>query len=332
MRHARAFGIAALASLAVAAVAYAQNTGTTVTPLPDNAPVQAAPLDAGAGVDLAKTHWGDAKAGATKAGACAACHGVDGNPIDPQYPRLAGMPERYVAEQLALFKTEQRTGGMAAVMIPMAKPLSAQDMRDIGAYYARQNAGAGIADDTVVAEGPYKDMKFYEVGQQLYRGGDFERGIPACMACHGPTGTGNPGPAYPHVGGQGSAYVARRLEEFRTGTGPLADNEQYQIMATVAAKLTDQEIQSLASYLQGLHARAEDMAAGSAGAPPARAPMAAPSTPAVTTAPGEGTADEAAAPAEGDAADAAAPAGEATAPATEAPAESEQDDAAAEQP
>ena len=103
MRHARAYGIAALAALAagLVAVAFAQ---TTVTPLPETAPVQAAPLDASAVADLAKAHWGDAKAGATKAGACAACHGLDGNPTDAQYPRLAGMPERYTAQQLALFK------------------------------------------------------------------------------------------------------------------------------------------------------------------------------------------------------------------------------------
>ena len=258
MRHPRAFGIAALATLAVAAVAYAQDTGTTVTPLPDNAPVQAAPLDTSAVADLAKTHWGDAKAGATKAGACAACHGLDGNPPTPAYPRIAGMPERYVAEQLALFKSEMRNTGMAAVMIPMAKPLSAQDMRDIGAYYAQQTAGAGIADDTLIADGPYKGMKFYQVGERLFRGGDVERGIPACMACHGPTGGGNPGPAYPNIGGQQSAYVVQRLQEYRTGTTDIVDSANFEIMAAVAKSLTDEEIQSLGSFLQGLHHRADD--------------------------------------------------------------------------
>lgn len=307
MRYARAYGIAALATIAVAAVAYAQTTETTVTPLPDSAPVQAAPLST-ATTELAATTWGDAKAGATKAAACAACHGVDGNPSDPQYPRLAGMPERYTAEQLALFKDNQRTGGMAAVMIPFATMLSAQDMRDVGAYFAQQSPGAGIADDTVIAEGPYAGMKFYQVGEQLYRGGDFERGIPACMACHGPTGAGNPGPAYPNVGGQNSTYAARRLEEFRAGTGPLADNPNFRIMADVAADLTDQEIQSLASYLQGLHTRTDVVAAASA---PVSAPVAPAGGEAVTIAP-EAAGDDAAA-AEGDA----------TAPATGAPAEAE---------
>jgi cytochrome c553 len=283
MRKSRAYAIAALATLAVAAAAYAQQTspqsqpaaapapaaagapaaaapaGSTTAALPDNAPVQASALDAVA--ELSKAHWGDPKAGATKAGACAACHGLDGNPSDPQYPRLAGMPERYVATQLALFKSGERTGGMAAVMIPMAAPLSAQDMRDLGAFFAQQKAGAGIADDTVIADGANKGRKFYEIGEQLFHGGDPARGIPACMACHGPTGAGNPGPAYPHIGGQQSAYVQRRLEEYRTGTTTERDHRNFDVMATVARKLGDEEIRSLASYVQGLHPRSDEAAA-----------------------------------------------------------------------
>ena len=275
MRKSRAYAIAAIATVAVAAAAYAQQTpppqaaapapaatapaASTTAALPDNAPVQASALDAVA--ELAKAHWGDAKAGATKAGACAACHGLDGNPSDPQYPRLAGMPERYVATQLALFKSGERTGGMAAVMIPMASPLSAQDMRDVGAYFAQQKAGAGIADDTVIADGANKGRKFYQVGEQLFHGGDPARGIPACMACHGPTGAGNPGPAYPHIGGQQAAYVQRRLEEYRTGTTTERDHHNFDVMATVAHQLGDEEIRSLASYVQGLHARSDEAAA-----------------------------------------------------------------------
>jgi len=276
MRHARAFGIAAFAALAASAIGAAAFAQTTVTPLPDTAPVQAAPLDASALADLAKAHWGDAKAGAVKAGACAACHGLDGNPTDPQYPRLAAMPERYVAQELALFKSGQRSSGMAAVMMPMAAPLSAQDMRDLGAYFAQQKAGAGIADDTAIAAGPYAGMKYFEVGEKLFRGGDPARGLPACMACHGPTGAGNPGPAYPHIAGQQSAYAVRRLQEYRTGTTTQADPHAFNIMATVAKSLTDEEIQALGSYLQGLHPRADEAAAGVATQPATPAPVATP--------------------------------------------------------
>ena len=271
MRHARILGYVGIAALAAAGVAaFAQ---TTTAKVPADAPVQTAPL-----VEKPAT-WGDAKAGQAKAGACAACHGLDGNPTDPQYPRLAGQSERYIAHQLALFKSGERNTGMAAVMMPMAAPLSAQDMRDIGAYFSSQKAGAGIADDSAITDGPYKGMKFYEVGQKLFQAGDASRGIPACMACHGPTGAGNPGPAYPHVAGQQSAYVARRLQEYRAGTSNLSDHHNWDIMAAVAKPLSDQEIQSLASYLQGLHPRSEEAAAdqvAAAGAQPAAPAPAAP--------------------------------------------------------
>ena len=258
MRHARAYGFAGLAVLAVAAAAAIAQT--TVAPVPEAAPVEAVPLDVSATAELAKANGGDATAGAAKAAACAACHGLDGNATDPTlYPRLAGQSERYIAQQLALFKSGERVN---ALMYPFASTLSAQDMRDIGAYFSTQKSGAGIADDSVVASGPNKGMKFYEVGQKLYRSGDTSRNIPACMACHGPTGAGNPGPAYPHVGGQQSWYTARRLQEYRTGTTTVRDAALFNVMSTVAKSLTDEEIQSLSSYMQGLHARAEPTAGG----------------------------------------------------------------------
>jgi cytochrome c553 len=200
MSHARVLGILGIAVFAVAAVAYAQ---TTITPVPDNAPVETAPLSSAPETVV----WGDVKAGATKAGTCAACHGLDGNPTDPQYPRLAGMPERYLAKQIALFKSGERSTGMAAIMMPFASMLSPQDARDIGAYYATQKAAAGVADDTLIATGPNAGKPFFAVGQQLFRSGDASRGIPACMACHGPSGAGNPGPASPQLAGQQAAYV-----------------------------------------------------------------------------------------------------------------------------
>ena len=264
MSHARVLGILGVAALAIAAVAYAQ---TTIIPIPDNAPVATAALDS------APVVWGDVKVGATKAGTCAACHGLDGNPTDPQYPRLAGMPERYLAKQIALFKSGERNTGMAAVMMPFASALSAQDARDIGAYFATQKSGAGVADDTMIASGANAGKPFFAVGQQLFRSGDAARGIPACMACHGPAGAGNPGPAYPQLAGQQSAYVTRRLEEYRTGTTAERDPAHFQIMAAIAKSLTDEEIGSLASYLQGLHPRSDEAVAGS---PPVAAPAAAP--------------------------------------------------------
>ena len=272
MRHARAYAVAGIAALVVGAVAFAQ---TSVEPLPDNPPVETAPLDANAVAALSEARPGDPQAGATLAGACAACHGLDGNAdADPSlYPRIAGNSERYIAHQLALFKSGERRN---AIMEPFARPLSAQDMRDLGAHYAAQASGAGIADDTVVADGRYEGMKFYEVGQQLFRAGDASRGLPACMACHGPAGQGNPGPAYPHVAGQQAWYTARRLEEFRAGITEEREPALFKVMAEVAKSLSDEEIQALASYLQGLHARPDARTLAAIESAAAQAPAPAP--------------------------------------------------------
>ena len=179
-----------------------------------------------------------------------ACHGIDGNSSDPQYPKLAGQHEHYLARHLALYKTGEREN---AIMRGFAMMLSPQDMRDLGAYFSSQSVMPGLADESVIAEGPYQGRKFYEVGESLYRGGDLERGIPACLACHGPTGLGNPGPAYPAVGGQHANYTVQQLTAFRDGAVYGDGDNANEVMAGVARYLTDEEIQALASYIEGLH-------------------------------------------------------------------------------
>ncbi len=259
MTFSRILGVAAVFA-AVSAFAQAPDSkpAATVTPLPA-APAPTT-IDVAAAHALAKP--GDAKAGQAKAGACAACHGLDGNSSDAQYPKLASQQERYIARQLAMFQTGERQN---PIMMPMASSLKPQDMRDIGAYFASQKVMPGLADDSVIKDGPNQGKKFFEVGQQLYRGGDAARGIPACMACHGPSGAGNPGPAYPNLGGQHASYVSARLTAFRGGLVLGAKDYAKPEMAVIAKHLSDEEIQALATYVQGLHA-SDDDAAGKAAA------------------------------------------------------------------
>jgi cytochrome c553 len=275
MTFMRTLGVAAL--LATTA-AFAQSppapttaapaAGATVTPLAAAAP---APT-----VSLTNAHAlakpGDATAGATTAATCGACHGPGGNSSDPQYPKLAAQQERYIARQLALFQTGER---QSPVMMGMAASLAPQDMRDVGAYFASQKTLPGVADDTVIKTGPNQGKKFYEVGQAIFRGGDTARGIPACMACHGPTGAGNPGPAYPTLGGQHAAYVSARLTAFRGGLVLGKGDYANAVMAGVAKNLTDEEIQALATYVNGLHAASDDVASKASPAPAAAAPTSA---------------------------------------------------------
>ena len=178
---------------------------------------------------------GDAAAGTQKSAACGACHGATGSSINPEWPNLAGQQEAYIAAQLALFKQGARDNPL---MMPIAALLSDQDMQDLGAHFASQ-APAGLE----------ADPSNYKAGEKLYRGGDPERKLPACIACHGPQGKGN-GPArYPALRAQHAVYTYNQLKAYAEGRRRAPGND---IMQVVAARLTDGEMRALASYTQGL--------------------------------------------------------------------------------
>jgi cbb3-type cytochrome c oxidase subunit III len=185
--------------------------------------------------------FGDAKAGEGKAAVCGACHGMDGNPTDKQYPKLAGQNEAYIARQITLFQTQKRAN---AIMMGFAATLSQQDMHDIGAYFATKSASPGVADE-----------KLLERGQALYRGGDVKLGVPACMACHGPDGRGMAGTGFPQLGSQWTDYVATKLKDWKGGTS-WGDDAKAKIMPAIAQNLSDADINAVASYVEGLHTAA----------------------------------------------------------------------------
>lgn len=211
------------------------------TPGMPKAETTTAPANAATAEPTAALKPGDATAGQGKAAACGACHGIDGNSTDAQYPRLAGQSEQYIAAQLALFKSGKRNN---PIMMGFAQPLSEQDMHDIGAYFAGKASLPGVADQALV-----------EQGQKLYREGDAARGVPACMACHGPDGRGNPGARYPQVASQHGAYVEARLKAYHDASEADADTHA-KIMVTIAKKLDEKDMAAVASYLEGLHTNA----------------------------------------------------------------------------
>jgi cytochrome c553 len=178
---------------------------------------------------------GSVQAGATKAVVCQACHGANGNSNNPEWPSLAGIGADYIAEQLKNFKESKRNN---PVMMPNAMSLSADDMADLGAYF-----------DSLTNTGLEADPSYWQAGQKLYQGGDTARGIPACMACHGPTGHGNEPAKFPALRGQQSVYLAKQLNDYASGVRTTGPNG---IMETIAKRLSPDDIRNLSSYLQGL--------------------------------------------------------------------------------
>ena len=187
---------------------------------------------------------GKAQDGATKTAVCTACHGPNGNSVNPEWPRLAGQSAVYIAEQLKLFKASVRTN---PTMMPMAAGLSDQDVNDVAVYFQAQTP-----------QGLESDPSYWKAGQALYNRGDRARNIPACAACHGPGGRGNLAAGYPALRAQQSVYVVKQLNDYATGAryagakNPAQPSRNGAMMLTIAKRLTPEDIRNVASYVQGL--------------------------------------------------------------------------------
>lgn len=180
---------------------------------------------------------GDAAAGQAKTAVCGACHGPDGNSMAPNFPKLAGQGDRYLLKQLHEIKDGKRT---VLEMTGLLTNLNDQDLADIAAYYSSQKSSVGAADPALVAR-----------GEALFRGGNLEKGLPACTGCHSPDGQGNATAGFPHLGGQHASYVEKQLTDFREGDR--TNDGDSLVMRSIAAKLSNKDIKALASYIQGLH-------------------------------------------------------------------------------
>ncbi len=167
---------------------------------------------------------------------CAACHGIDGNSVNPVWPKLAGQHAEYIFKQLKDFHSGARKN---VQMSPLAAPLSEEDMQDIAIYYSSQKIKIGHASAETLP-----------LGEQIYRAGDASKGLPACMACHGPSGAGNPAALYPALSGQHAEYTKIQLLAFRDNK---RTNDTNKAMQIVSEKMTTEEIDAVANYIQGLH-------------------------------------------------------------------------------
>ena len=180
---------------------------------------------------------GSADAGKSKAVTCAACHGAEGISANPLWPNIAGQAAPYLVTQLKAFKDGARKNPL---MTSQAMMLSEQDMADLAVYFESLPAPAqAVADPDVVVK-----------GEALYRSGEVSKQVAACMACHGPTGTGNPAAGYPALKGQHAAYTAKQLRDY--ASGERVSDGKTRVMREIAGKLSEEEILALASYVQGL--------------------------------------------------------------------------------
>ena len=186
---------------------------------------------------------GDAENGKVISETCSVCHGADGNSTIAMNPKLAGQHANYLVKQLTEFKLASQSSGEEgrnnAVMNGMSVVLSEQDILDLAAYFSSQESTPGESSEDAV-----------ELGNKLYVGGDLERGITACIACHGPRGNGTSLSGFPDISGQHPDYIATQLKAFRSGERANSING---MMADIAKRMTDKDIEVISSYVAGLH-------------------------------------------------------------------------------
>jgi cytochrome c553 len=184
---------------------------------------------------------GDPEAGKNSSASCGACHGADGNSAAPAFPKLAGLGEKYLLKQLLDIREGAR---LVPTMAGQLDGKSDQELADLAAFYAAQPRSGGQADPELVP-----------LGQKVFRAGVAERNVPACAACHSPSGKGNAPAGFPALAGQHAEYIAAQLEAYRTGyedaSGRTNDGDT-RIMRTIAFGLSDKEIEAVASYASGL--------------------------------------------------------------------------------
>lgn len=201
---------------------------------------------------------GDAEAGADKVSTCSACHGADGNSPAAAFPKIAGLGEKYLLKQLEDIRAwdqasgdgKATTGRPVPQMTGMLQGMSDQDLADIAAYYAEQTMQLTGAEEMQVKTNSGEEVDALRLGEQVYRAGNMETGVPACTGCHSPNGEGNPPAGFARLGGQYPEYIAAQLRAFRGGE---RTNDENLMMRLVAEKMSDAEIDAVANYIGGLN-------------------------------------------------------------------------------
>jgi cytochrome c553 len=168
---------------------------------------------------------------------CIACHGPKGISVNPQWPNLAGQYADYLAKQLQDYKKIHPRND--PTMTAIAANLSDNEVIELARFYAKQPRGIGSTPE-----------KYLKRGQEIYRGGNFAKHITACIACHGPKGTGNEQAGFPLLSGQHAAYTVQQLQAFKDKK---RKNDFNSIMRDISAQMDQEDMEAVAYYLQGLH-------------------------------------------------------------------------------
>ena len=181
----------------------------------------------------------DIDKGKEKSVTCVACHGQNGVSVNPLWPKLAGQHASYLKSQLYEFQKGINGNRNNAIMYGISVVLSEEDIDDISAYYSSLEISIGTTADEYLVK-----------GQNIYRGGNMEYKIQACISCHGPNGQGNKPAAIPALSGQHAQYIYQQLKNFQLKNRA---NDMNKMMRNTVHRMSEEEMKAVAQYIQGLY-------------------------------------------------------------------------------
>jgi cytochrome c553 len=178
---------------------------------------------------------------------CASCHSLDGISAMPRFPKLAGQRPLYIIKQVRDFG-EGRRSNDGGQMQAIAAEIGDDELASTASYFA------GLPPpppDALLAT----DSAEWRRGAALYQDGDAAAGIPRCASCHENAAAGLP--QGPFLSAQHRAYLAKQMHDWRSGAR--ANSEH---MPAIVAKLSDQDIDALATFLAAKARARTNTAAG----------------------------------------------------------------------
>ncbi len=174
---------------------------------------------------------------ATATQVCSNCHGLDGNSVSPNFPRLAAQPESYLVAQLTQFRSHGRSDPAGFVyMWGLSRHLSDGQIAGLAKYFSAQVALPNAPGNPALTG----------EGREIYMKGLPAAGVPPCMSCHGASGVGTE--AFPRLAGQHADYVVKQLAVFRN----TEQRPEGAVMKVVSHSLTPRDMRAVAAYVQGL--------------------------------------------------------------------------------
>lgn len=171
---------------------------------------------------------------------CSNCHGVDGNSTSPNFPKLAGQQEDYLVAQLTYFHSHNRSDPAGSeYMWGISRKLTDEQIKGLAAYFSQQKTAPNQAGDPALAA----------AGKSIFENGIPDKGVGACMGCHGEAALGNG--TFPRLADQHANYMIKQLHILaETNQRPAGE-----IMKPLVHGLTSGDLVAVTTYLQGISAK-----------------------------------------------------------------------------